>query len=76
MDRGTWQAIVLGVTKELDTTERPNNWVCDSHEMPGKAIENACLGLCGKIQMEDCVKGHLFLALGMKETSPRNKGKR
>ena len=59
-----------------NTTEQLNNWVCDSHEMPGKAIENACLGLCGKIQMEDCVKGHLFLALGMKETSPRKKGKR
>ena len=31
----------------------PNSWVCESHEMPGKAIENACLGLCRKIQMED-----------------------
>ena len=31
----------------------PNSWVCESHEMPGKAIENACLGLCRKIRMED-----------------------
>ena len=53
MDRGTWRAIVHGVTKELDTAEWPNNWVCGSHEMPGKAIENACPGLHGKIQMED-----------------------